>query len=85
MDWKPKVTCMEVDVDACTGPGLPSMVHSRGAEREHRQQGTGGVGKKWGTCKCQQMAGIEIDKSQSGGTEVWETGTVNFPPPLSYL
>lgn len=47
MDWKPKVTCMEVDVDACTGPGLPSMVHSRGAEREHRQQGTGGVGKKW--------------------------------------
>lgn len=55
-----------------SGPGLPSIVRRRGAERERGQ-------KMGGVCNCRQMAGIEIDKSQSGGIEVWEHWDSDFP------
>lgn len=83
---EPKVTLDEAkaETEARRARGRPSIVRSAGCGKGAWAR-NGGVGKKWGACKCRQMAGIEIDESQSGGTEVWETGTVNFPPPLSYL
>ena len=72
--WKPKLG------HTCGGLG-PNPLSCRGVEGMGKRWecvGNEGVGRNGGLSEKRQ--GIEFEKSQSGGTGVWELGDHEFPP-----